>query len=138
VAQAVSPDIRSTFISQLLAPLSIPAERRSFAAETRREAEIAWSVAYHRFHAARVMNEHRSHLRRVAELVGRTLKVPAEEQAVKNAHLEYVAAVDQLIMTPAPHLAALRQKRKLSGVSGGRDRWSAAIAADEARLEAGR
>lgn len=135
MTQAVQSDTRSTFIAQLLAPLASAAEHRSFLAEVRHEAEMAWKIAYHRLYAAQYLRDHAVHVRRVAELASRTLKVPVEDAAERKAQLALIAEVDRMMMTPAPTTAALRLKRKLRGVSGGRDRWEAAIAADEARLE---
>ena len=45
-----------------------------------------------------------------------------------------IATVDRIMHAPAPTIGALRQKQKLRGFDGGRDRWETAIQADELRL----
>ena len=134
MAQAVPADTRSAFLTQLLAPITAPAANRCFLAELRQEAERAWSLASHRYWAAKALREHHAHLRRAAEIERRTLLVPeAADEA--RAHLAMVAAIDRMMHVPAPTIGALRQKQKLRQVSGGRDRWEAAITADVSRLE---
>lgn len=132
MAQAAIPDTRSTFLAQLLAPIAAPAESRRFLAELRREVEEAWSLALHRFHAARAFREHCAHLRRIAEIERRG--VAAEAAGEAQAHLAMLEAVNRMMHVPAPTIGALRHKQKLRGFDGGRDRWEAAIAADEAAL----
>lgn len=134
MAQAASVDTRSIFIAKLLAPLSSPREARRLAAEVRRDAERAWSIAHHRYYAALSHRDHAAHVRIAAVLERRNVKVPeiAEEQ---RAQLALLAAVDYLMHVPAPSRAALRQKQKLRKFDGGRDRWEEAIAADEQRFE---
>ena len=134
MAQAVHPDTRSTFLAQLLAPIGAPAANRRFLAELRREAEQAWSLALHRYHAARAYREHCGHLRRAAEIERRSLHV-AESADERQAQLAMLTAVDRMMHVPAPTLGALRQKQQLRRFDGGRDRWEAAISADVARLQ---
>lgn len=133
MAQAASTDTRSTFIAQLLAPIPAPAATRGALSERRRDLEQAWGLVWHRYHAAQALRSHAAHARRAAEIERRTLDVP-ERAAEARAELAMIAAVDRLMHVPAPTIAALRQKRKLRAFSGGRQRWDAAIAADEGRL----
>lgn len=136
MAQAISSPTPSDFLAQLLAPLNgSPAERRQFVAEQRREAEMAWRIAYHRYHAATAYEESCVHAQRAAELTGRVVKDPPTAAAHAQAGLDRLSAIDRLMMTPAPDMVALRMKRKMRRCDGGRDRWEAAIIADEARLE---
>lgn len=134
MAQAVSSPTLSSFIAQLTGPIQgTSIEVRRFSAELRREAEAAWTVAYHRYHAATSYASYCSHTRTAAQRERRTLNVP-EAAAVAQAELDRISAADRLMMTPAPTTTALRMKKKMRDYNGGRDRWEAAIAADEARL----
>lgn len=133
MAQAVPADTRSTFLAKLLAPLPLPIDRRAML-ERRRELEDAWSLAYHRYHALRALEDYHGHTSRAAEIERKTMNVP-ERQEVESTHLRRIAAADRLMMVPAPSRSALNMKRKMRDFAGGRDRWEAAIAAHEARLE---
>ncbi len=133
MAQAASADTRSTFLAQLLAPIAAPAANRRLLVELRREAADAWSLVLHRFYAAQALRDHHGHLRRAAEIERRTLNVPeAADEA--RAQLAMIAAVDRMMHIPAPTIGALRQKEKLRGFDGGRQRWESAIAADAVLL----
>lgn len=136
MAQAVPTDTRSTFLAQLLAPIAAPAAGdRRYLRELRDELEQAWSLVLHRYYAARAYREHCAHTRRAAEIErGRDMPEGAEEA---RAQLAMLTAVDRMMHIPAPTIGALRHKQKLRGLDGGRDRWEAAIAADEVRLEEG-
>ena len=137
MAQAVSVATPSSFIAQLLAPIVAPAgvkAARQFDREQRRELEDAWALARHRYYAADAYRSYCTHRRRAAEIEQRRLLVP-EAIADEQAQLDFVAAIDAMMLVPAPTIGALRVKQKLRKVSGGRDRWEAAIADDVAQLE---
>lgn len=133
MAQAVSLDTRSTFLAQLFAQITVPPAERRLLAELRREAGQAWSLATHRFYAAMALRDHHVHARRAAEIERRSFQ-GAEAAAEARAQLALVEAVDDMMHVPAPTMRALRQKQKYRQITGGRQRWDAAIAADIARL----
>lgn len=133
MAQAVPTPTLSTFIDQLLAPIADHIASREIQSELRRDSEEAWSIAYHRYHAAQARRSHVTHTCRALEVERRDLNIP-EHQQVAQAHLDVISAINCLMMVPAPSPSALRMKIKLRGADEGRDRWDRAIAADEARL----
>lgn len=128
------PAVRSAFLSKLLAPLSDASEERSFQIDLRNEADFAWSEALHRYYAAdahRSVCSHRLHAVRLAGRLKPRLQKSAAEQ---QAWLDFLSALNALMLVPAPTIGALRMKQKHRKADGGRDRWEAAIAANEARL----
>ena len=135
MAQAVSIDTRTAFLAKLVAPLparSKPAADRKYLRELRREIEGVWNIALHRFYAARALRDHCAHSRRADQLE----RVAGSDFAARedDATLAMLTAVDRMMHIPAPAIGALRQKEKLRGFNGGRERWDAAIAADRSRL----
>ncbi len=133
MAQAVPADTRSAFLAKILAPLPRAINRRALL-EWRRDLEDAWSIAYHRYYAIEALERYHSHMCHAIKTERKVLNVPEQDEH-SRAHLARVAAADRLMMTPAPTKVQLNMKRKMRGFNGGRDRWEAAIAADEARLE---
>ncbi|MEE2917010.1 MAG: hypothetical protein VYB32_08070 [Pseudomonadota bacterium] len=126
------------FIAKLLAPAAAPLDAKSARAyqrELRYELQDAWSLVYHRYHAAQAHRSYCSHALSAARLVHRRLNLP-EDDAHRRSYQTVFDAVDDLMLVPAPNIGALRLKQKLSGVDGGREAWVAAIAADEERLSA--
>ena len=104
-----------------------------FDREQRRELEDAWALARHRYYAADAYRTYCSHRRRAAEIEQRRLLVP-EAVADEQAQLDFIAAIDAMMLVPAPTIGALRLKQKLRMVSGGRDRWIDAIRSDALHL----
>lgn len=131
MAQATTQSTSSAFVAKLLAPVVAPRENRRYLAELRHEAETAWAIVLHRFYAAKAWRDVVAHRARADALERRIAQLPDWSG---QAQLDMIAAVDKMMMVPAPNRGALRQKMKLRGLSGGRERWEAAIAADCARL----
>lgn len=136
MAQAASTDTRSSFIAQLLAPISTRGDTpvgRRLLREMRHDMERVWSIALHRYYAASAYRSYCTHTRRAAEIERRSFDIP-EAALGAQADLAMIAAVHRMMDVPAPTIGALRQKEKLRSFNGGRERWEAAIAADVARL----
>ena len=131
--EAATAAASSPFLSKLLAPLADPNEERCFVLDLTREADFAWREALHRFHAADKYREVCCHRFHAVQLAGRV--VPERQAAAEEqAWLDFLSALNALMLVPAPTIGALRIKQKRCMTDGGRDRWEAAIAADETRL----
>lgn len=136
-ARPAAPDPRFTaFLAAVLAPLPAgaePASTPSFRRQAQADANDAWHkrwlIAEATWHGYKAMSYARC---REFDL-GTEL---AEEVAPleRSAWADFVRAVHQLMLWPAPKRQALTWKLKHRCIDGGRDAWEAAINADEDRL----
>lgn len=135
---AARPDTTTSFMAQLLAPLPADAEpvrSKRFLREMDEDAKRLWHMA------SLKLSYFESTRNAVASLRYRAteLKAPEEDQLETEftaAQDAYYWACNEFMLLPAPTMAALRWKRNTRAFNGGGEGWEAAIAADEARLEA--
>ena len=129
---AVTDHQAAAFIAACLDPVPLGKKTlvcRMLARETKERAENRWFIAM-----AEV--EHFSHLKE-AMFHGRLACATKGEQtnmSERDVEAPLRAAVNRMLLTPAPRKACLAFKRKWLRFAGDKEAASRAIAADEARL----
>lgn len=134
---AAAGNTTSVFIAQLLAPLSPnieAADTRHFRRDLRNGLRDAWELAKARYWERKKYRDWQGSL---IALAGHERRHLEQAERRRDEHLALqgeLAAFDRLMMTPAPGRTALNWKRANRSRYKGRDRWEAAIAADEAKV----